>query len=266
MSRPTTTPPPQVAAAKPPSVSSAPPDLHEYVAFDAPDEHRTWVFDLTFLTSSWTCVYGHGCPGVLTEPAPEMEQGCCSYGAHLIDEKDAAAVREAADRLDDTQWQYRTVANRRGGPLRQEPDGAHVTRLVGDACIFLNRPGFGAGAGCALHQAALAAGERPMDWKPDVCWQLPLRLVEHTDDSGHVTSTLREWKRRDWGDGGQEFHWWCTEAPEAFHGSRPVYEELRNEIIELVGPWAYDRLIEHVQGRGHDNLLPHPTVRDQRWR
>jgi hypothetical protein len=238
-----------------------PPDLHEYVAFDAPDEHRTWVFDLTFLTSSWCCLYGRGCPGVLTAPAPEMEQGCCSYGAHLIDDADAAAVLAAASRLDDDQWQYRRLAESRGGPLRRTQDGVQVTRLVGDACIFLNRPGFGAGAGCALHQAALAAGERPMDWKPDVCWQLPLRLVEHTDDSGHVTSTLREWKRRDWGSGGHDFHWWCTEAPDAFTGEDLVYRALRDEIVELVGRWAYDRLTEHVEARGHARLLPHPTVR-----
>ncbi len=33
--------------------------------------------------------------------------------------------------------------------------GEWMTRLVDDACIFLNRPGFAAGAGCALHTAAL---------------------------------------------------------------------------------------------------------------
>jgi hypothetical protein len=241
-------------------VVTSPPDLHQYVAFDAPDEHRTWVFDLTFLTSAWRCLYGHGCPGVLTGPAADIEQGCCSYGAHLVDEKDAAAVLAAAARLDDRQWQHRKVAHQRGGPLRRGPAGGHMTRLVDEACIFLNRPGFPAGAGCALHQAALTAGDRPMDWKPDVCWQLPLRLVEHTDDAGHVTSTLREWKRRDWGDGGHDFHWWCTEAPEAFSGHRPVYQELRDEIVELVGQWAYDRLVEHIRQAG-EALLPHPTVR-----
>jgi hypothetical protein len=71
-------------------------------------------------------------------------------------------------------------------------------RSINSAClqpwdIFLNRPDFEGGPGCALHVAALEAGERPMDWKPDVCWQLPLRLQEHTDEHGHVTSTLREW-------------------------------------------------------------------------
>ena len=66
-----------------------------------------------------------------------------------------------------------------------------------------------------------AAGERPIDWKPDVCWQLPLRLQEHTDDHGHVTSTLREWKRRDWGEGGHEFHWWCTDSARRLRRRRP---------------------------------------------
>jgi hypothetical protein len=237
-----------------------PQDLHEYVAFDAPDEYRTWVFDLTFLTSSWQCLYGRGCPGVLTGPASEMEQGCCSYGAHLVDEADAQSVLAAAARLSDDQWQHRRLAVRRGGPLRGA-GGARSTRLVDGACIFLNRPGSPGGAGCALHQAAVAAGERPMDWKPDVCWQLPLRLVDQTDDSGHVTSTLREWKRRDWGEGGYEFHWWCTEAPEAFTGGRAVYQALRDEIVELVGQWAYDRLVEHLRQRVPTTLVPHPTIR-----
>ena len=80
-----------------------------------------------------------------------------------------------------------------------------------------------------------------------MCWQLPLRLVETTDESGQVTSTLREWKRRDWGAGGFEFHWWCTDDPDAFVGHRPVYVELRDEIVEMVGDWAYDRFVEHVE-------------------
>src|SRR5918994_2179629 len=50
------------------------------------------------------------------------------------------------------------------------------TRVVGGACIFLNRPGFAGGAGCALHLAAMDAGEPPIEWKPSVCWQLPVRV------------------------------------------------------------------------------------------
>src|SRR4051794_39783511 len=237
-----------------------PEDLHEYVSFDDPDEDRTWVFDVTFFLSNWSCIFGQGCQGVLTGPAPELVQGCCSYGAHFIDDGDIATVEAAAARLTNEQWQFRRKG-RKGGFLRTQDDGTRITRLVDGACIFLNRPGFAAGAGCALHQAALAVGERPMDWKPDVCWQLPLRLQEHTDDHGHVTSTLREWKRRDWGEGGFEFHWWCTEAPDAFVGRTPVYLSLRDEIVELTGESVYGLLAAQLAQRARRTVLPHPAVR-----
>ena len=98
-----------------------------------------------------------------------------------------------------------------------------------------------------------------------MCWQLPLRLEEHTNDDGHVISTLREWKRRDWGAGGAEFHWWCTEDPEAFVDPRQVYETNRDEIVEMVGKGPYDMLAEHLRTRVPGQLLPHPALkrRDQ---
>ena len=240
----------------------APPDdLHEYLAFEDPDELRLWVFDVTFLTSSWTCIFGQGCPGVLTESAPELEHGCCSYGAHFIDDDDHDDVAVFIDRLTDEQWQFKGQAARKGGPTRRTKDGTWVTRVHQGACIMLNRPDFPGGAGCALHRAALDAGDRPLDWKPDVCWQLPLRLEEHTDDNGYVTSTLREWKRRDWGGGGEEFHWWCTDDPLAFVDRTPVYEALRDEIVELVGLAVYEQFVRQVRRRPRDQPVPHPALR-----
>ena len=50
------------------------------------------------------------------------------------------------------------------------------TKVVDGACIFLNRPGFEGGEGCALHLAALRADESPTLWKPSVCWQLPIKV------------------------------------------------------------------------------------------
>jgi hypothetical protein len=239
----------------------APDDLHEWVSFDDPEEQRTWVLDLTFLTSPWRCIFGQGCPGVLTGPAPELEHGCCSYGAHFVDDEDEATTLAHAARLSADQWQLAPVAVRKGGPTKRSKAGTATTRLHDGACVFLNRPSFPGGAGCALHRGALEAGERPMDWKPDVCWQLPLRLVEHTDEHGWVTSTLREWKRRDWGEGGFEFHWWCTDAPDAFVDRRSVHETLRDEIVEMTSPWVYEQLVALVEARGRRRLLPHPAVR-----
>lgn len=235
---------------------------HEWVSFEDGEEDRTWVFDVTFLLSPWTCIFGNGCLGVLTGPAPEMVQGCCSYGAHFTGGDDVARVESAARTLTADQWQFRAEGRKRG-VTKLDKEGTTVTRMAKGACIFLNRPGFPAGAGCALHQAALQRGERPLDLKPDVCWQLPLRREDTTDEDGHVTSTIRQWDRRHWGAGGAEFHWWCTEAPDAFVGHRPVYEEMAGELIELVGAEVFERVAAHLEERAATPSvpLPHPAVR-----
>ena len=239
----------------------APPDDHEWVSFEDPEEERTWVFDVTFLLSRWSCIFGRGCQGVLTGPAPELVQGCCSYGAHFTDEEDVARVETAAATLGPEDWQFRRHGLRRG-VVKTTPAGETVTRIVDGACIFLNRPGFAKGPGCALHQAAMERGARPMDLKPDVCWQLPLRREDVDDGGGHVTSTVHEWDRRHWGGGGAEFHWWCTEAPEAFAGREPVYKAMRDELVGMVGEAVYAMVARYLDGRSSAGVaLPHPAVR-----
>ena len=158
----------------------------EWLTFEDGTEARTWVFDVTFLLSAWTCIYGAGCQGVLTGPAAELAQGCCSYGAHFTDEQDVARVEAAAATLTAEDWQFRDQGRKRG-IVKTNRGGERVTRMVGGACVFLNRPGFDGGAGCALHRAALARQERPMDLKPDVCWQLPLRREDKVEADGRTT-------------------------------------------------------------------------------
>jgi hypothetical protein len=244
------------------STPSLPDDLHEWLSFEDPAEQRTWVFDLTFLLSRWTCIYGRGCPGIDDAPAPELEVGCCSHGAYFTDDADRERVEAAVDLLEDQQWQLAAVG-RRLGATTADDGGAWMTRVHDGACILLNRAGFSGGAGCALHRAALDAGERPLDRKPDVCWQVPVRRVDSTDEVGHVTSTVREWKRRDWGEGGLDFHWWCIEAPEAFVGEGSVLATMGDEIAALVGPEVHRLLLAAVEARGRPGTtaVAHPTVR-----
>src|SRR3546814_4188155 len=102
---------------------------------------RTWIFDVTFLASAWTCIYGRGCQGVLTGPTPELEQGCCSYGAHFVDEDDEAETLAYAARLTDEQWQLRDVPVRKGGATKRNRAGAIKPRVVDGACSFPNPPG-----------------------------------------------------------------------------------------------------------------------------
>ncbi|MCB0977486.1 MAG: hypothetical protein KDB02_08510, partial [Acidimicrobiales bacterium] len=120
---------------------AVPSDLHEWVSFEDPEEDRTWLFDVTFLTSNWTCIFGRGCKGVLTEDFSEAVQGCCSYGAHFTGADDIAHVEAMAERLSPSQWQFRDVGLAEGITTTDD-EGSTTTRIVEDACIFLNRPGF----------------------------------------------------------------------------------------------------------------------------
>lgn len=243
----------------------SPTDLHEWVSFEDPDEDRTWLFDVTFLTSDWTCIFGRGCKGVLTEDATAEMQGCCSYGAHFTGADDIAHVEAMAERLSDSQWQFRSVGLRDGITTTDE-SGTTTTRIHEDACIFLNRPGFdGDGLGCAFHHLAEANGLRHVDVMPEVCWQVPLRRVDETDENGHVTSTVREWKRRDWGEGGLDFHWWCTDAPDAFVGTEPVHRAMAAELQVMTSEAVHAMLVEHLESRTGPGdrgvFLPHPARR-----
>lgn len=239
-------------------MTGIPADAHEWISFEDDEEHRTWVFDVTFFDSPWTCIFGRGCQGVLTAPAPEMLQGCCSYGAHFVDDDDVARVVEAAGTLTDDQWQFRKQGMKRG-VVKTTRDGDTVTRLVDDACIFLNRAGFERGPGCALHVAAMDRGLPHLALKPDVCWQVPIRREEREDGGGHVTTFIGQWGRRHWGEGGDEFAWWCTEAPEAFVGTQPAYRELADELVALCSRPVYEKFVAYMERR--NGRLRHPQLR-----
>lgn len=243
-----------------PAAEPFPDDAHEWYSY-VDEDGDTYLFDVTYLASNWHCIWGNGCKGVLEYDAEHLAHGCCSFGAHFADKDDRKRVAKFIRRLTPDQWQFHDEAERQGGAVTQNDEGEWVTRTHDGACIMLNRPGFSAGAGCALHGAALAAGKRPLDWKPDVCWQLPLRIDHHEDPNGHDTFILREWRRQDWGEAGEDFHWWCTDSPEAFSGSRPTYVELREELIEMVGEVPYARLVQYLGARGTEVLLPHPARR-----
>ncbi len=248
-----------------------PTGAHEWVSFPDPVEDRTWLFDVTFLESNWTCIFGNGCQGVLTGPAPEMVEGCCSYGAHFTGEEDVARVKAVAATLTEEEWQFRREGKQHGISVKHK-NGEVTTRIVHDSCIFLNRVGWPTGPGCALHQVAVKRGVPHLTLKPDVCWQLPLRRDDEVATDGHVTSVVSQWDRRNWGDGGFEFHWWCTESPEAFVGANPVYEELKDELVEMVGRKIYKRLAAYLQARKQPPptngtpmavavKVPHPAIR-----
>ncbi len=146
-------------------------DLHEWISFEDDHERRTWVFDATFLRSYGRASSATAARACSTTTPPSSPRGAAATARTSSTTTTCAWSPRRPRASTPQQWQFHRRA-KRGGFLDTE-DGATVTRLVDGACIFLNRPGFAGGPGCALHVAALDAGERPLDWKPDVCWQLP---------------------------------------------------------------------------------------------
>jgi len=194
-----------------------------------PVDGTRWRIDVAFLGSRWRCRWGDGCQGILDEPAAHLQQGCCSVGAELLDEDEAMTIGALAATLPPERFQHHAAAAAGGGFA---DDARRHTRVVDGACIFLNRPGFAGGAGCALHLASLDDGELPMDGKPSVCWQLPLKVERPAEG----VAVLRRWRRDDWGPGGRTMAWCCTEAPECEDGDVPVAVSLGDEVRALVGP------------------------------
>jgi hypothetical protein len=204
-----------------------------------------WRFEKAFLQSKWTCIWGRGCVGILDVPAPELQQGCCSIGAELADLEDAMTVAAYAATLDPARWQFHDAVD--DDDVFSDATRTN-TKLVDGACIFLNRPGFAGGPGCALHLAALAAGESPIDWKPSVCWQLPIHVEWRPLPDGRESATVRRWSRADWGEEGQTMAWCCTEGDVAYVGDRPVIDSLADELTAIVGDEVMVELRRRVDG------------------
>ena len=68
-----------------------------WVEFDDPgEEGQRFRCDLTWLTSSWTCIFGNGCHGI---DADQPDYGCCVLGAHFSDKDDVVRVKAIVDEL-----------------------------------------------------------------------------------------------------------------------------------------------------------------------
>jgi len=219
-------------------------------AAEGDDEAQVFRCDLTWLTSRWTCIFGRGCHGIRPGRASD---GCCTLGAHWSDEEDEQRVLGHAARLTPGTWQFHKQGTGAKGISEPDEDGDLRTRRVEGACIFLNRPGFPGGEGCALHTLALAEGKEPLETKPDVCWQLPVRRtydwIDRPDDTRYLQVTIGEYDRRGWGPGGHELQWWCTGSPDAHVGPDPVYLSYRPELIELMGAGGYAELARLCEQR-----------------
>lgn len=242
-----------------------------FVEFVNPaDETEVLRCDLTWLTSSYTCIFGRGCRGIY---ADSPDTGCCTLGAHFSDKDDEKRVASYVAQLTPELWQFHPGRGRvrRSDWVEKDEDGEPKTRAIEvdgqRGCIFHNRADFPTGAGCALHGLALQQGRNPLETKPDVCWQLPIRRtfreVERPDGSSYTEVTITEYDRRGWGPGGHDLDWYCSGNPEAHVAVEPLYVTNEPELVALMGRPAYDELVGHCEAhlRSRSALGLHPADR-----
>lgn len=239
----------------------------EWIEFiDPVDIEHVVRADLTWLLSRWSCVFGKTCHGIVRGRSVE---GCCSHGAFFTDADDERRIRTAVRRLTPQTWQH----FRRGFQNYTETDTIDgesparrtATQPDGGACVFLNDADFPGGGGCALHAQALRDGVHPLEYKPDVCWQLPVRRdqdwVNRPDGTKVLVTVLTEFDRRGWGSGGHDLDWWCTSSPQAHVSQDPMYLSYEPELVALIGRPAYGRLAELCAARDKAGLIaPHPAT------
>ena len=235
-----------------------------YIEFADPDDaSQVFKCDLTWLTSQYMCIFGQGCAGIYAE---RPDDGCCTHGAHFADKGDEKRVRSFVKLLDPDTWQFHDVGTAgKNAWIETDDEGDRKTAVHDGACVFLNRPGFPGGEGCALHGLALRKGLHPLETKPDVCWQLPIRRtfrdVELPDGTEYTEVTIGEYDRRGWGAGGHDFDWYCTGNPEAHVAPEPLYVTNAPELTELMGRAAYDELVDHCEAHlaSRSMLAIHPA-------
>ena len=239
-----------------------------YVEFVNPEEESEVMrCDLTWLTSRYMCIFGQGCQGIYKD-APDV--GCCTLGAHFADKDDERRVASYVAQLDEEVWQFKPAGKvRKRDWTDTDEDGERKTLVVDydgqQACIFHNRSDFHLGAGCALHALALQQGRNPLETKPDVCWQLPIRrtfrTVSRPDGTEYTEVSIGEYDRRGWGPGGHDLDWYCSGNTEAHVAADAVYVTHEAELVELMGRAAYDELARHCEAhlRSRSALALHPA-------
>lgn len=258
-----------------------PPDFpREWFEFTNPeDPEHVFSVDLTWIESYYTCMFGtSSCHGIDTE---HPDVACCTHGAYLADETDRDQLYDAVAEMPAKYWQLRPkdtdafLADAHATEVEPwldwdelddddgNPEPALKTKVVDGGCIFANRAGWETGTGCALHQWALAEDKEVTVVKPEVCWQVPTRRHEayefRTDGVEILRTTISEYDRRAWGNGGEDFHWWCSSSRGCHIADEPVWISQKKGLIAMMGEASYEVLAAHCEKRRGLPRMTHPA-------
>ena len=156
----------------------------------------------------------------------------------------ATTSREVAEALTADEWQFAEARRKQGiyAKIGKDDDGdtewqhpPRRRRLHLPQPPRLRRRARGARSTCTRCRP----GEHHSEFKPEVCWQLPLRRIDDEQDDGTVISTLTEFgrdglgrRRRGLRRGG------APRRPRRSRAPSPVYESLGVELRKMLGKQA----------------------------
>ena len=255
-----------------PEVDLVFPRVHVEFA-DPADETQVFRCDLTWLTSSYMCIFGQGCQGIYAD-APDV--GCCTLGAHFADKDDEKRVAGNVSQLTPERLavppgpageEVRLDRDRR---RRRAQDPRHRVRRA--AGVRLPQPGATSRRPAARaapaarstdsHSSRVGTRSRPSPTCAGSCRSAASSAPSSVQDGTSYTEvSIGEYDRRGWGPGGHDLDWYCSGNTEAHVALEPVFVTHEAELVELMGAAGYAELSRHCEAhvRSRSALALHPA-------
>ena len=237
---------------------------------DPADADQVFRCDLTWLTSSYMCIFGQGCQGIYAE---SPDAGCCTLGAHFADKDDEKRVATYVAQLDPRRCGSSSPDRRRsaqGDWVETDDEGERKTPVVEvdgqSACIFHNRTDFRARRRLRPARAGArsraATRSRPSRTCAGSCRSaVPSatssgRTARRTPRSRSASTTAAAGVRAATTSTGT-----APATPRRTSRSSRVYVTNAPELTELMGEAAYAELARHCEAhlRSRSALALHPA-------
>jgi hypothetical protein len=245
---------------------------------DVTKKDVVWRVNASFLLSNWNCIYGRGCAGIFgaTAETYQPDVACCVVGTHLTAGEVERLDGYVAEMTEEDIGPKGLAYIRKHG-WRKDSGGAHDpgdmdayisrTRLRDGGCVMAKRAGDGdKKTGCAfVHYGNRMGKPDHISVMPLICWRVPLMLSHETEPY-----TLREVRvvhpvdADVWGDGDEPeerdtwMKWWCTDTPDAYTGTNPVYRLMGLELKAMMGDANYDKMCEYLDKQDPGTTVPMP--------
>lgn len=240
---------------------------------------RLYRVNLSWMLSHWKCSFG-SCPGILLTGAL-TDVSCCQIGVQFGQWEGPEAkweefnrVKKAVQELTPEDWDHgygkdkadnywatfknevysRRQSKVKGKRSKTKPQPVpEQTVVVNGGCIFANRHGGAAGKpGCAFHVLAERTGRHHSETKPDICWMIPFFIGDKYDDEIQMdVYTVNATPATTWGpfdtSSTDTVGHWCTEIPDHFTGTDPVYKYAEIELRKMLGDEEYERMCVEIE-------------------